>query len=85
MVIIRMSRGGAKKRPFYRIVVTDNRKSRDGLPIERIGFFNPLAQNDEEKLRLDIKRINYWISVGAQISKRVQSLFKNKNRYIKKN
>ena len=76
MVVIRMSRVGAKKRPFYRIVVTDSRKARDGGPIERIGFFNPLAKDHEEKLRLDLKRVDYWLGVGAKISDRVQSLVK---------
>jgi len=77
MVPIRLSRGGAKKRPFYSIVVQDSRKSRDGRFIERVGFYNPNAVEHEETLRLDKDRINYWIGVGAQISDRVASLIKS--------
>jgi len=74
MVKIRLSRGGAKKSPFYHIVVTDNRKARDGRKIERIGFFNPVARGQEERLRLDLERLAYWSGVGAQLSDRVKSL-----------
>ncbi|OGT18852.1 MAG: 30S ribosomal protein S16 [Gammaproteobacteria bacterium RBG_16_57_12] len=74
MVTIRMARGGAKKRPFYNIVVTDSRNARDGRFIERVGFFNPVATGNEEKLRLDKDRIQYWISQGAQPSERVAKL-----------
>ena len=74
MVKIRMSRGGAKKKPFYHIVVTDSRKSRDGRNIERLGFFNPVARGQEERLRLDLERVDYWTGVGAQVSDRVKSL-----------
>jgi small subunit ribosomal protein S16 len=74
MVKIRLSRGGAKKSPFYHIVVTDNRKARDGRKIERIGFFNPVARGKEERLRLDLERVAYWSGVGAQLSDRVKSL-----------
>lgn len=76
MVVIRMARGGAKKRPFYRIVVIDSRKARDGRPIERIGFFNPLAKDHEEKLRVDLARVDYWTGVGAKMSDRVSALVK---------
>ena len=76
MVTIRLSRGGAKKRPFYHVVVTDSRNRRDGRYIERIGFFNPIAQGGEEKLRLDQARIDYWVSKGAQASDRVAHLIK---------
>ena len=76
MVTIRLSRKGAKKRPFYHIVVTDSRNKRDGRYIERIGFFNPLAAGQEEELRVDHERAKYWISQGAQVSDRVSSLFK---------
>ncbi|MBK2124919.1 30S ribosomal protein S16 [Fangia hongkongensis] len=76
MVVIRMSRGGAKKRPFYRIVVTDSRKARDGRPIERIGFFNPLAKEHEERVRIDLDRVDYWVGTGAKMSDRVTSLVK---------
>lgn len=74
MVTIRMSRSGAKKRPYYTVVVTDSRNKRDGRCIERVGFFNPLAQGQEETLRLDIERIKHWISQGAQTSARVTKL-----------
>ncbi len=76
MVSIRLSRGGAKKRPFYHIVVTDQRNRRDGRYIERLGFFNPVAQGREEKLRVDMNRIDYWLGHGAQPSERVASLLK---------
>ena len=74
MVKIRLSRGGAKKLPFYHIVVTDSRKARDGRKIERLGFFNPVARGQEERLRVDLERVEYWKGVGAQISERVKSL-----------
>jgi len=76
MVTIRMSRGGAKKRPFYHIVVTDSRNKRDGRFIERLGFFNPIAAANEEKVRVDRERVDYWLSKGAQPSERVASLLK---------
>jgi small subunit ribosomal protein S16 len=74
MVKIRLSRGGAKKKPFYHIIVADSRKSRDGRNIERLGFFNPVAQGQEERLRLDLERVDYWTGVGAQVTDRVKSL-----------
>jgi small subunit ribosomal protein S16 len=74
MVKIRLARGGAKKRPFYHIVVADARSKRDGRRIERIGFYNPLARGQEVRLRLDLERVDHWTGVGAQISERVQSL-----------
>jgi len=74
MVTIRMSRGGAKKRPYYTIVVTDSRSKRDGRCIERLGFFNPTAEGQEEILRLDMDRITHWIGQGAQTSARVTKL-----------
>ena len=76
MVTIRMSRGGAKKRPFYHIVVTDSRSSRDGRCIERIGFFNPIAKGGEERLRIDTERADHWMAQGAQLSVRVAKLLK---------
>lgn len=76
MVTIRLSRGGSKKRPFFHINVTDSRKSRDGRYIERLGFFNPIARGQEERLRVDSDRIEYWVSQGAQISERVKVLLK---------
>ena len=77
MVRIRLARGGAKKRPFYSIVVADQRRSTQGRFIERVGFFNPRASGDEERLRIDSERIAYWISRGAQPSSRVDQLLKN--------
>jgi len=74
MVKIRLARGGAKKRPFYHIVVADSSSKRDGRRIERIGFFNPMARGQEETLRLDLERVDYWTGVGAQISERVSHL-----------
>ena len=74
MVTIRMSRSGAKKRPYYNVVVADSRNKRDGRCIERVGFFNPLAQGQEETLRLDLDRIKHWVNLGAQTSQRVASL-----------
>ena len=74
MVTIRLSRGGAKKKPFYHIVVTDSRKPRDGRRIEQIGFFNPVARGAEERLRMDLERFDYWTGVGAQMSDRVKTL-----------
>jgi small subunit ribosomal protein S16 len=74
MVVIRMSRGGAKKRPFYQVVVADRRCPRDGRYIENVGFYNPIAAETEEKLRLDLARIDHWINNGAQPSVRVMGL-----------
>ena len=76
MVTIRLSRGGAKKRPFYHIVVTDSRNKRDGRFIEQLGFFNPVAKGAEETLRLNRERIDHWLSQGAQTSERVATLLK---------
>jgi small subunit ribosomal protein S16 len=76
MVKIRLSRGGAKKRPFYQIVVADIRKARDGRSIERIGFFNPLATGGEVRLRVDRARAEHWLKQGAQPTERVAKLLK---------
>lgn len=76
MVTIRLSRGGAKKRPFYHLTVTDSRRARDSRFIERVGFFNPVARGSEERLRLDSERIAYWQGQGAQLSQRVAKLVK---------
>ena len=78
MVVIRLARGGAKKRPFYSIVVADQRRAPRGRYIERVGFFNPRASQNEETLRLDRERLDYWVSKGAQMTDRVASLVKNK-------
>ncbi|WP_151670076.1 30S ribosomal protein S16 [Nitrincola schmidtii] len=77
MVTIRLSRGGAKKRPFYQITVADSRFARDGRFIERVGFFNPVARGQEERLRVDLERVDYWVSKGAQTSERVAQLLKD--------
>jgi len=76
MVTIRLARGGSKKRPFYHVNVTDSRRSRDGRYIERVGFFNPIARGQEERIRIDAERVEYWVSQGAQCSDRVQKLIK---------
>lgn len=76
MVTIRLSRGGAKKRPFYQIVVADSRSPRDGRFIERVGFFNPIAQGNTERLRVDLERVNHWVAQGASLSDRVATLVK---------
>jgi small subunit ribosomal protein S16 len=77
MVIIRLSRTGSKKQPFYHIVVTDSRNKRDGRSLERLGFFNPTAAGQEVPLRIDMERVDYWVSQGAQISDRVAKLIKD--------
>ena len=76
MVTIRLSRGGAKKRPFYQIVVSDSRSPRDGRLIESVGFFNPIAQGNAERVRINLDRVNHWVGQGASLSDRVQALVK---------
>lgn len=76
MVVIRLARGGSKKRPFFNIVATDSRNRRDGRFIERVGFYNPLASEKEEGLRLVQDRLAYWQGVGAQLSPTVARLVK---------
>ena len=76
MVTIRLARGGSKKRPFYHITVADSQRSRNGRFVERVGFFNPIARGADEKMRLDLDRIEFWIRQGAQPSERVASLIK---------
>jgi small subunit ribosomal protein S16 len=76
MVSIRLSRGGAKKRPFYQIVVADVRAKRDGRYVERVGFFNPIAVGGEVRLRLDQARVEHWLSRGATPTERVAQLIK---------
>lgn len=78
MVTIRLSRGGAKKRPYYHVVVTDSRNRRDGRYIERLGFFNPVAKGNEVRLNLNRERIDHWLGQGAQASDRVSQLLKEK-------
>ena len=77
MVTIRLARGGSKKRPFYHLTVTDSRNARNGRFIERVGFFNPVARGQEERLRVDNDRIEYWQGQGAQLSERVAKLVKD--------
>lgn len=74
MVVIRLSRAGAKKRPFFHIVVSDRRFSRDGRYLQRLGYYNPIAAGQETRLHLDYERAQYWISKGAQPSQRVKKL-----------
>lgn len=76
MVVIRLRRLGAKKRPFYHIVAADSRFAATGRFIEKLGFFNPIARGQEVRLRMDLDRVNYWISQGAQPSDRVNLLIK---------
>ncbi len=76
MVVIRLSRGGSKARPFFNIVVADKRVRREGRFIERIGFYNPIAKDTEEGLRVVQDRLTYWTGVGAQVSPTVQRLVK---------
>jgi small subunit ribosomal protein S16 len=76
MVKIRLARGGAKKRPFYYIVVADERAARDGRSIERVGFYNPIAQGKEVPLNVDLDRVNHWVGVGAQPTDKVRQLIK---------
>ena len=76
MVIIRLARAGAKKRPFYHLVVTDSRRRRDSNEIERVGYFNPVARGQEIRLHMDVEKIAHWQGQGAQLSDRVRSLHK---------
>ena len=74
MVVIRLSRGGAKKRPFYNIVVADSHERRDGRFIERVGFYNPMAAGAEQPLRVELDRVSHWAGVGARLSPTVERL-----------
>jgi small subunit ribosomal protein S16 len=74
MVTIRLTRRGARNQPFYHVVVTDSRKRQGGLSLEQVGYFNPVARRSEVKMKLDLPRIDYWVSKGAQQSDRVRSL-----------
>lgn len=80
MVSIRLSRGGRKKKPFYDVVVTDNKSPRDGRVIERVGLFNPVARGQSMRLRLDLDKIDRWVAEGAQMSDRVASLVKEQRK-----
>src|SRR3546814_13746334 len=74
MVKIRLTRGGAKKRPFYHIIVTDQRSARDGRNIERVGFYNPVASGAAQRIDLDIARVDHWVGQGAQLPDTVRNL-----------
>lgn len=76
MVKIRLARGGAKKRPFYHVVVADERSARDGRSIERVGFYNPIATGKDVPLQLDLARVDHWLGVGAQPTDKVKHLIK---------
>ncbi|MAT51385.1 MAG: 30S ribosomal protein S16 [Porticoccaceae bacterium] len=80
MVTIRLARGGSKKRPFYHLTVANSRNARDSRFIERVGFFNPVARGNEERLRVDLDRVKYWLAQGAQTSERVTQLVKEASR-----
>ena len=77
MVVIRLQRGGSKKRPFYHVVVADSRRALSGRYIEDIGFYNPIAQGNEVKLNLNLAKVNEWVGKGAQLSDRVKKLVKD--------
>ena len=83
MVKIRLSRGGAKKRPFYHIVVTDERNARDGRNIERVGFYNPVAAGKDVRLQLDTEKVKAWVAKGAQLSDKVRWLMKEAGKQAK--
>ena len=76
MVVIRLARGGSKKRPFYNVVAADSRNRRDGRFIERVGFYNPVAGEGQENLRLSLDRVQHWLDSGAQPSETVARLVK---------
>ena len=76
MVKIRLTRGGAKKRPFYHIIVTDSRSARDGRNIERVGYYNPVATGGEKRGELDTGRVQHWLGNGAQLTDKVAVLYK---------
>ena len=77
MVVIRLSRGGSKKRPFYNIIATDSQNRRDGRFIERVGYYNPIAAGKEIPLRIEMARVQHWVGHGAQLSPAVQRLIKS--------
>jgi small subunit ribosomal protein S16 len=82
MVKIRLSRGGAKGRPFYHVVVTDQRSARDGRSIERVGFYNPTAAGKDKRLELNVARVQEWVGKGAQLSDKVASLLKEAGKQV---
>ncbi len=76
MVKIRLTRGGAKKRPFYHIIVTDSRSARNGRNIERVGYYNPVAAGNEKRVELNVARVDHWVGNGAQLTEKVRNLYK---------
>jgi ribosomal protein S16 len=82
MVVIRLARGGSKKRPFYNLVATDSRNRRDGRFIERVGFYNPVAKEGDERLRIALDRVTHWTSNGAQLSPAVARLVKDYSKQV---
>ena len=82
MVKIRLSRGGAKKRPFYHIIVTDVRNARDGRNIERLGYFNPIAAGKDVRLQLDTEKVQAWVEKGAQMTEKVRALYKEAGKQV---
>ena len=76
MVVIRLARGGSKHRPFFHVVVAESSSRRDGRFVERVGFYNPVANEKQERVRLNAERLNYWVSKGAQVSEAVAKLVK---------
>ena len=80
MVKIRLTRGGAKKRPFYHIIVTDSRSAREGRNIERVGYYNPVATGAEKRVEMDLGRVQHWIGQGAQLTDKVADLYKQANK-----
>ena len=76
MVVIRLARGGSKKRPFFNIVAADSRNRRDGRFLERVGFYNPVASGNAESLRVAFDRVEYWVNNGAQVSETVGRLLR---------
>lgn len=83
MVKIRLTRGGAKKRPFYHIIVTDSRSARDGRNIERVGYYNPVAQGAEQRIVLDTERVDHWVKQGAQLTDKVRNLYREASKASK--
>jgi small subunit ribosomal protein S16 len=82
MVKIRLSRGGAKGRPFYHIIVTDERNARDGRNIERLGYFNPIAAGKDVRLQLDTEKVKAWVEKGAQMTEKVRALYKEAGKQV---
>ena len=80
MVTIRLARHGSKKNPFYHITVADRSAKRDGRFVERVGFYNPIAKGQAEQLRVDLERVDHWLSVGAKPSEKVNKLIKDARR-----